>query len=95
MTKQIFANGVAKFVPVLGGIASGGLTFVTFRPMAMRLQRHLADLEIDKPRDTSAAPVLGAAEEHVETDRGTAESWRSHAPAHVPGANGTGGPNPT
>ena len=27
MTKQIFAEGVAKVVPVLGAVTSGGLTF--------------------------------------------------------------------
>lgn len=55
MTKQIFANGVAKFVPVLGGIASGGLTLVTFRPMAKRLERHLAGLDLAEHRSSSVA----------------------------------------
>ena len=49
MTKQIFANGVAKAVPVLGAVLSGGLTFATFRPMSKRLQKHLASLELTKP----------------------------------------------
>jgi hypothetical protein len=70
MTKQIFANGVAKFVPVLGGIASGGLTFVTFRPMAKRLERHLASLELAEPaKDLSAASLLDVAGEYAEKDR--------------------------
>jgi len=63
MTKQIFANGVAKFVPVIGGIASGGLTFVTFRPMAKRLERHLAGLELAESQNFSAAAVLAVAED--------------------------------
>lgn len=74
MTKQIFANGVAKFVPVLGGIASGGLTFVTFRPMAKRLERHLAGLELAEYRDSSAESVLGVADAYTAKGRGLSES---------------------
>lgn len=37
MTKQIFAKGVSKTIPVVGGFASAGLTFATMRPMALRL----------------------------------------------------------
>lgn len=49
MTKQIFANGVAKAIPLLGAVFSGGLTLGTFLPMAKRLQKHLASLELTKP----------------------------------------------
>jgi hypothetical protein len=49
MTKRIFANGVAKVVPVIGAVVSGGVTLGTFLPMAKRLQKHLADLELAKP----------------------------------------------
>lgn len=49
MTKQIFAGGVAKIIPVLGAVLSGGLTFATFLPMSKRLQKHLASLELTKP----------------------------------------------
>lgn len=49
MTKQLFASGVAKFVPILGAAASGGLTLATFIPMSRRLQKHLASLELTKP----------------------------------------------
>lgn len=37
MTKNVFAKGVSKVVPVLGGIVSGGITFATMKPMGMRL----------------------------------------------------------
>lgn len=37
MTKQVFAKGVSKTIPVIGGVASGGLTFATMRPMGTRL----------------------------------------------------------
>lgn len=49
MTTQIFANGVSKAVPVIGAVASGGLTLATFFPMAKKLQKHLASLEQTKP----------------------------------------------
>lgn len=41
MTKEIFAKSVAKFVPILGGIVSGGLTLATFKPMSHRLLKLL------------------------------------------------------
>lgn len=49
MTKKTFAGAVAKAVPVAGAVLSGGLTLATFLPMAHRLQRHLAGLELTKP----------------------------------------------
>jgi hypothetical protein len=49
MSKSIFANGVAKVIPVVGGVFSGGLTLATFLPMAKRLRKHLATLDTAKP----------------------------------------------
>lgn len=49
MTKQLFAGGIAKIIPVVGAVFSGGLTLATFLPMSKRLQRHLASLELTKP----------------------------------------------
>ncbi|MBP2456890.1 hypothetical protein ABID70_002414 [Clavibacter michiganensis] len=43
MTKDVFAKGVAKFVPVIGGVASGSLTLATFYPMSKKLKATLAD----------------------------------------------------
>ena len=37
MTKSLFAKGVSKAVPILGGVVSGGITFATLRPMGQRL----------------------------------------------------------
>ena len=37
MTKQIFAKGVSKAVPIIGGVVSGGITLAPMRPMGMRL----------------------------------------------------------
>lgn len=49
MTKKIFAGGVAKAIPFIGALTSGGLTYLTFTPMAWKLQAHLASLELTKP----------------------------------------------
>ena len=45
MTKDIFARGVSKAIPIIGGIASGGLTYITYKPMAYKLKKHLATLK--------------------------------------------------
>lgn len=45
MTKDIFAKGVSKVIPIVGGVASGGLTYVTYKPMAYKLKKHLATLK--------------------------------------------------
>lgn len=49
MTKKMFASGVAKAIPLVGAVFSGGLTLATFLPMSKRLQKHLASLELTKP----------------------------------------------
>lgn len=43
VTKESFAKGASKIVPVLGGVLSGGLTFFTFKPMANKLQKQLKE----------------------------------------------------
>lgn len=56
MTKKLFAGGVAKAIPVIGAVLSGGLTLSTFLPMSKRLQKHLASLELTKPDLRPEAP---------------------------------------
>ncbi|MBU3112702.1 SHOCT domain-containing protein [Clostridium lacusfryxellense] len=43
ITKQTFAKGVSKVIPVLGGIISGGLTYASMKPMGNRLRDTLAE----------------------------------------------------
>ncbi len=43
MTKSTFSKGVAKAVPILGGIVSGGITYASFRPMGERLLKALEE----------------------------------------------------
>ncbi|MFI5528355.1 hypothetical protein ACIA8O_07300 [Kitasatospora sp. NPDC051853] len=49
MTKQTFAKGVSKAIPLVGAVISGGLTLATFLPMAKRLKKHLAGLDLSRP----------------------------------------------
>ena len=46
MTKQIFADGVSKVVPVLGGAVAGGLTYATFKPNCIRLKHSFWNLNL-------------------------------------------------
>jgi hypothetical protein len=49
MTKQIFAKNVSKIVPVVGGVVSGGLTFATFKPSSIKLQKSFKELNLSDP----------------------------------------------
>lgn len=42
MTKDIFAKGVSKAIPIVGGIISGGITFASMKPMGNRLKETLS-----------------------------------------------------
>lgn len=44
MTKEGFAKGVGKVIPLVGAPISATITYYTFRPMARRLKRHLDEL---------------------------------------------------
>ena len=46
MTKKVFAKGVGKAIPVIGAVASGGVTFAIFKPMTKRLQKYLISLPL-------------------------------------------------
>lgn len=46
LTKQTFAKGVSKVVPVVGGVISGGVTYASFKPGAERLRRYLRSLPL-------------------------------------------------
>ncbi|WP_182102770.1 bacteriochlorophyll 4-vinyl reductase [Niallia taxi] len=43
MTKDTFAKGVSKIIPVLGGVVSGGLTYATMKKMGNRLRITMYD----------------------------------------------------
>lgn len=41
LSKESFAKGIGRFIPIAGGLFSGGLTLFTFRPGANRLRKRL------------------------------------------------------
>lgn len=43
VTKDSFAKGISKAVPILGGIVSGGITYVSMKPMGNRLSKVLSE----------------------------------------------------
>lgn len=49
MTRQIFADGVAKVVPVVGGFITGGLSYVSFKPCVKRLRNSFESLPLCDP----------------------------------------------
>lgn len=57
VTKQSFAKTVTKVVPVVGGVVSGGLTFVTLNLQSKRLMKHLRALP---PPNVDAEAYLAA-----------------------------------
>ena len=44
LTKGGLAKGMGEFIPILGGVISGGLTFATMKPMGESLQKELSKL---------------------------------------------------
>ena len=46
VTKASFARGISRVVPVIGGVASAGVTVLFMRPMARRLKKHLEELPL-------------------------------------------------
>ena len=49
MTKEIFAKGVSRIVPVMGGVLTGGLSYVTFKSCAQKLKNSFKELPLAEP----------------------------------------------
>ena len=56
VTKASFARGLSKVVPVIGGIASAGVTYYSMRRMARRLKQHLKELPLSQSDRHSDGP---------------------------------------
>ncbi|MGM0597031.1 MAG: hypothetical protein ACQES9_08345 [Myxococcota bacterium] len=46
LTKKSFARAASRFIPIIGGFASGGITWFMFSKMARRLDSHLEALPL-------------------------------------------------
>lgn len=73
MTKSVFAKGVSKAVPVLGGVVSGGITFATMRPMGMRLADTLDNAHFDYTEADITADINDVIEISDEGEETVAE----------------------
>ena len=51
MTIDVFAKGVSKAIPVVGGVVSGGVTFATLMPMGTRLTDVLEEAHFSYTQD--------------------------------------------
>ena len=58
MTKEIFGKAVAKVVPILGGIVSGGITFATLRPQGFSLVNVLDDATFSYSKEEMEADLM-------------------------------------
>ncbi len=58
LTKTIFAQGVAKLIPVVSGCISGTVTGGVQRKMAHRLKNHLRELEFAKPSRDKPTTII-------------------------------------
>ena len=58
MIKNIFGNIVAKAVPILGGIVSGGITFATLRPQGFRLANILDEAKFSYSNEEMEADLM-------------------------------------
>ncbi|MCD8898487.1 hypothetical protein [Mammaliicoccus sciuri] len=43
LTKDTFAKGFSKSIPVLGGAISGGMNYASLKPMAKKLKNEFSD----------------------------------------------------
>ena len=100
LTKKSFAQGVSKVIPVIGGVVSGGMTFVSLQSQSTRLKGHLRELpppgvdaEVWKQTVSEATPkdqeqgVLDSAQRALEsTTKVVADGATSAASAIAGGA---------
>ena len=76
LTKDTFAKGLGKTIPILGGVISGGLTAATFRPSAKRLQRKLKEQMHDiHVSESEADNYMEATFTEVKDDEPFAEEY--------------------
>ena len=69
LTRNALAKSVSKTVPILGGVTNSTLTFLTFKPMADRLKKHLATLKFaDAVFYGEGCPDVISVEDFVDLD---------------------------
>ncbi len=56
VTKNSFAKGLSRVIPIVGGIVSAAVSAATFIPMANRLKDHLKTLRFAQPNGPNLEP---------------------------------------
>ena len=72
MTKEVFAKGASKVVPVVGGFVSGGITYASFKPGAERLRRYLRSLPLSGIDERAYSDVAAIRADLREKERAEA-----------------------
>lgn len=68
MTKSIFAKGVSKAIPIIGGIVSGGLTYFTLKPMSEKLQTTLDEAKFNYTEEAFEADWKEITKENLDEE---------------------------
>ena len=95
VSKDSFAKGVTRTVPVIGGVISGGMTLVALKSQSARLHKHLREIPppgVDAAEYLAALDDLGAQadEPHVlAAAREKVKGATDEASAWVKGAGGS------
>lgn len=80
MTKDIFAKGVSKAVPIIGGFVSGGITLASMLPMGMRLVNTLDESNFAYTEKEARRDLQQIVQEYQITDI----PWKSVPPSEEP-----------
>lgn len=74
MTKSVFAKGISKVVPVIGGVVSGGLTLATMIPMGNRLADAFDEAHYDYTQKEMEADWKDISEICADDEQNTGEA---------------------
>lgn len=74
ITKQALGKTISKSVPIIGGAVSGGLTWVTFKPLGKRLIEVFEDQLCDSGIEATAQPEWDMIDAEVLADADNTEA---------------------
>lgn len=58
MTKDTFAKGISKAIPIIGGVVSGGITYASMRPMGRRLAKTLSEANFNYTKTQAENDII-------------------------------------
>ncbi len=66
MTKEVFAGFFKKAIPVVGGVAGGAITYLSFKPCCDKLKDTLRDTRLSNPSKPEESPIIIDVEDYEE-----------------------------